>query len=202
MGHLPAVQVLLDGQPVALPGKVLAKLSAVRAQLEQLALRKDRILTALWVDGIAVNLQQSSVEWRRFQRVEAQTVSFVELGASMIATVRREARETAARIRLAGSQVLINPWPEAYRLVRRLEAETRTLLLVIGFIDELCSDSAGLSHADVRTIRDHIDCIDELQQRLHAVATDRSVEGLSDFLFLAMAPWVERLAELLQSQHE
>jgi hypothetical protein len=62
MSHLPAVQVLLDGQPVALPGKALKKLSSVRAQLEQLAMRKDRILTALWVDGIAVNLQQSSVE--------------------------------------------------------------------------------------------------------------------------------------------
>jgi hypothetical protein len=116
--------------------------------------------------------------------------------------VHREALETAARVHRAGAQVLINPWPDAYRLVRRLEAETRTLLLVIGFIDELCSDQAGLSHADVRAIRDHMDSIDGLQEKLHAVATDRTVEGLSDFLLLAMAPWIERLAGLLGSQNE
>ena len=202
MGHLPAVQIVLDGQPVALPDQALGKLSSVRAQLEWLALRRDRMLTALWVDGVAVNLQQPSVEWQRFQRVEARSISFGELGVSMIATVQREARETAARVRFAGAQVLINAWPEAYRLVRRLEAETRTLLLVIGFIEELCSEPVSLSAAAARVIRDHMESIDRLQERLHAVAAQRTVADLSDFLLLAMAPWVERLAALLGAKDE
>ena len=120
----------------------------------------------------------------------------------MIATVQREARETAARVRFAGAQVLINAWPEAYRLVRRLEAETRTLLLVIGFIEELCSEPVSLSAAAARVIRDHMESIDRLQERLHAVAAQRTVADLSDFLLLAMAPWVERLAALLGAKDE
>lgn len=202
MGRLPAVQIVLDGQPVALPDKALAKLASVRAHLEFLALREDRILTALWVDGVAVNLQQPGVEWQRFQRVEARSISFGELGVSMTATVQREAREMAVRVRGAGAQVLINAWPEAYRLVRRLEAETRTLLLVIGFIDELCSEPVTLSPAAARAIRDHLESIDRLQEKLRAAAVQRSVEDLSDFLLLAMAPWMERLAEMLRAENE
>jgi len=190
-------RVLLDGEPVALPGKSMRKLSTVRAQLELLALRKDRILASLMVDGVPVDLQHTSLEWQRFQEVEARTISFGELGVSMITSVHREALLTMERIQQAGSQVLINDWPAVCRLVRRLESETRTLLLVIGFIDELCSEHVAIDRVDVQSIREHIDGMEALRNRLNTVMEHRDAEELTDFLMLSMAPWVGRLAELL-----
>lgn len=187
---------------MALPDKALKKLSSVRAQLELLALRKDRILASLMVDGVPIDLQHTGLEWQRFQEVEARTISFGELGVAMITSVYREARNTVERIQHAGSQVLINDWPAVCRLVRRLESETRTLLLVIGFIDELCSEHVTIDRVDVKSIREHIEGMEALRNRLNEVMDHRDAEELTDFLMLSMAPWVERLAELLHPHNE
>ena len=56
---IPRVQITLDGQPLALSVKQGRSLQAIRSHLERVALKRQRVLFSLTINGTPVSLGES-----------------------------------------------------------------------------------------------------------------------------------------------
>src|SRR5438132_6396451 len=68
LGSSLPIQVILDGQPLEIPGHARESLAAVRAYLESLALQRNRVVATFTVDGVAINVQKAAIEFKEFHR--------------------------------------------------------------------------------------------------------------------------------------
>lgn len=193
----PSVQVLLDGEPVALSGETLESLAAVRAQLEMIALRQDRVLADLLVDGIAVSLPHAATWSKSFHKVQANTITFSELGKHMAETAARQVMELQSRVEEMSTVVLINEWANVQLLMQEMEFELRTLLIVISFLHELCGTVLAGIQLDDQSLTDHLDKLGMIRSRLLAAQQGRDEFALSNVLELRLAPWLYQLGRYL-----
>jgi hypothetical protein len=196
------IQVLMDGQPVRLPSRVLKSLAAVRAQLELIALRQERVLAALEVDVEAVNLPAAASWTKDFRCVAAQTMSFLDLGRHMAATALKQVQSLQVRSEAASALVLINEWPAIGQLIQGLEADLNAVLVVVSFLHELCGPCLADATMDGASMLDHLERLNVIRNRLAMVVQKQRADALSDVLNQRVAPWLERLAEYLSMLNE
>jgi hypothetical protein len=176
---------------------VLKSLAAVRAQLELMALRQERVLAALEVDGETVNLPTAASWNKDFRCVTAQTMSFLDLGRHMAATALKQVQSLQTRAETASALVLINEWPAIANLVQALEADLNAVLVVVSFLHELCGPCLLDATMDGASMLDHLERLNVIRNRLAMVVQQQRTEALSDVLNQRVAPWLERLAEYL-----
>jgi hypothetical protein len=198
----PSVQVLLDGEPVALSGETLESLAAVRAQLEMIALRQDRVLADLLVDGIAVSLPHAAAWSKSFRKVQANTITFSELGKHMAETAARQVTELQGRVEDISTVVLINEWPNVQLLLQEMEFELRTMLIVISFLHELCGPVLAGIRLEGQSLTDHLDKLGMIRSRLLAAQQTRDEFAISNTLELRLAPWLYQLGKFLTHVNE
>src|SRR5690242_17056925 len=107
---IPRVQITLDGQPLALPGKQSRSLNAIRAHLERLALKRNRVLFSLIVNGTPVGVGDSLVNIKSFHKINARTISFGQLGYQLVAVAADQVNTLHERVERLALQVMINSW--------------------------------------------------------------------------------------------
>jgi hypothetical protein len=198
----PQVQVFLDGQRIELPGRTLESLAAVRAQLELIALRQDRVLAALAVDGVIIPAPQAVPLDKNFRQVQAQTISFQELGQHMAAVACKQVQALQARVEAAAALVLINEWPGAQRLASELEAGLRAMLILISFMHELCGNQLAELTLDRRPLAHHLERLGHIRHRWEVSEAQQDLFALSDVLVQYLAPWLQRLGQYLEKLNE
>ncbi len=193
----PAIQVLLDGQLVRLPGRVLKSLAAVRAQLELMALRQERVLAALSVDGEAVSLPLAAAWSKDFRQVQAQTVSLVDLGRHMAAIARKQVDGLEARADSAAAVVLINEWASVSPLLDEFDADLQSVLLVISFLHELCGRRLAEMQLGGRNFPGHLDRLSAIRVALERARRRHDLWAISDILNQQLAVWLRGLGRYL-----
>ncbi len=187
---------------MALSGDSLESLAAVRAQLEMIALRQDRVLADLLVDGIAVSLPHAATWSKSFSKVQANTITFSELGKHMAETASHQVMELHKRVEDTSTLVLINEWPNVQLLMQEMEFELRTLLIVISFLHELCGAVLSEVRLDDQSMTDHLDRLGMIRSRLLAAQQARDEFALSNVLELRLAPWLYQLSRFLTHVNE
>src|SRR6185295_10562422 len=79
------IEVMLDGLPVALPAE-RSSLIGIRSYLETVALERQRILCSFSVDGEQANLSHQLTNRKKFNRVEARTITLEEMPLQILRT--------------------------------------------------------------------------------------------------------------------
>jgi len=186
-------QVLLDGKAIEIPVSASQSLSEVRAHLELIALRQDRVLASLTVDGKAISLSQVSGMKGEFCLVQAFSIGFAELAQSVAITTRLQVCELKSKVDAAVTLVLINPWTPALQHLKQLEAELRTLLVVLHFLQELTGSPMMNIQFGNRTMLEHLSEFLSIINSIDHAESKQNLILLSDVLENKLSPWLNTL---------
>lgn len=194
----PPVRVFLDGKSLDLPNQCLVSLQAVRAHLELAAWRQDRILLGLKVDGKQVNLRQEICPESKFRQVRGQSISLQEMGCGLADTARDRTRKLQHRVEALVSLVLINPWPMAFRLLQEVQVQLQGLVILIGFLHELCFTGLLQAQPEHQSMAPLVDRLVNIRNRLSRFRDRGDNLELSDELERNLAPWLHDLGAYLE----
>ncbi len=187
------IEVLLDGHAISLPDETLQSLSTVRAQLELMALRQERVLSALMVDGSSLDLQQAPPANLDFRQIHGLTISLVSLRCQIASTALRHAESLHKRAEALIPLVLINEWDPMCALTTQLKGDFQTLISLLGFLRELDDDTAPC-----QPLVDHWESAHIISARWASVEEQKDLIALSDWLEYSVAPWLRKLANHLK----
>jgi hypothetical protein len=193
----PAVEILLDGQPVVLPTPAFSSLNQVRRHLELIALRQNRILARLRVDGIDLNLQSGEWEDSPFQSVQATTLTFRELYHKLLTTVQGQVSRLHRRVETTADQILINDWEGVKCLVRELLLEVRSPLVILSFLPELGGVALEAQSAKRPTLTEQMAQLTEIWQHLERCKATQDGGAVFDVLTQKLSPWLRQLNDFL-----
>jgi len=194
--------VLLDGKPVALAGQNASSLTAVRAHLEILALCQQRILFSLTVDGMALNLGDTSLPSRRFKRVVASTISFDQLRFQLLRAARKQVEHLKSRVEGAVLLALINDWPVVQRCWWDLLPDLKEPLVTLSFCTELFPQPPPLPLSVFRGRVIEAEHLGRLLSELESICEQRDGASFSDALEQRLLPWLEQLDDSLARFNE
>jgi len=192
-----AAQVMLDGELVALPLHDRKSLRTIRQALESEALKRERVLVSLLVDGVPVSLQSVPAEVADFRFVAGRTVSIDFLGLELLVAARRQVMDLIERARLSALQVLINPPAGGRRLWQKLRLDLREPLLTLSFLPEIGQVSSAGIPVLVPSLISLVDELNSLGSHMEMLA-----DGTHDVYALSagfdlVACWLENLMEAI-----
>ena len=191
-----AVEVMLDGQPVAVPSD-RRSLVAIRSYLDRLALQQQRILCSFTVDGQAANAARLSRSRASFNRVEGETIELEQMPLQLIESALAQAVHAKERAEEAVVLVLINDGQVAREVWWDLARDLKEPLVTLSLLPDAALRLPG-------------DCVPPIQLRKwqlqQLAAIIRQVDeacGLEDTRALSNAlenralPWLATLIDTL-----
>ncbi len=190
-------EIMLDGNPVAL-NDPRTSLREVFQYLESLALRHDRVLSSVLVDGVRMRPNEARLAPGGFHSLKADSVTFDELGKQMVRAVRTRVRELQERVKGMQFLVLINNWDVAQWLWWELVPDFKTPMIELSFLQELWGSRLSELKLHHRTLVQHWDLIGSIHAEIEMVLQrQESLTILSDLLERKLGPWLQRLADYL-----
>ena len=190
------IQVTLDGEIVKIASPC-GSLNSIRSQLETLALEKQRILSALAVDGISAHLAQPLESAAGFSRVDAESIPLGELPLLLLTSAQQQAERIRADIEKALTLVLINSRSAAseiwWDIARQLKEPILTLSLMPESVCKLCST---VSFERLRKWQ--LQQIAAIVREVNAVCDTGDNIKISDALERRVLPWLQKLSDLIQ----
>ena len=190
-------QVTLDGEVVMLPLEARKSLRSIRCALEVMALRRERVLISLIVDGIPLSLQSALKHLPDFRFVAGRTVSIDCLGLELLVAARRQVMDLTERARLNALQVLINPHSVGRRLWRELQPDLREPLLTLSFMPEISQTSIEGMPVMMPSLTSLAEELASLSRRMESLTTGNAdVYALSEG-FELVSCWLDHLKEAI-----
>jgi len=193
--------ITLDGQPVEVPWRH-PSLSAIHCFLEALALKGQRILYSLSVDGESVNLALPLTHDGTFCRVVAETAALKERSVLLLKTALQQVESARECVETAITLVIINDGCVArelwWNLARLLKEPVLTLSLLP---DNTCGaghGGASLSQLRKWQLEQVAAIIRDVDQACHSEDTI----PLSNALENRVLPWLQNLSELINLWHD
>ena len=186
----------LDGLTVELPPE-RRSFAAIRSYLESIALQRQRILCALFVDGEPANLTQPAAG-PDFSCVEAETMSLNEVPVQLIKAALQQTASARQQVESAVALVLINEICPARELWWNLVGTLKEPLLTLSLLPEnICGPSNG--RASLTQLRkwqlQQLGCVihdvDEICQTQDATA-------LAEALEKRVLTWLDNLQKSLE----
>lgn len=191
------IQVILDGEPVKVPAG-RHSLNSIRSLLETRALEKQHVLSALSVDGQAVQLTTLPLaENAGFTLVEAESLPLGELPLLLLNRAQQQADHAREAVEKTLTLVLINDPATAQELwwnvAHQLKEPVLTLSLMPDHICRLCSNASfeRLRKWQLEQIAAIIREVDR------ACDTGDSIR-ISDALEGRVLPWLQKLTDLVR----
>ena len=130
-------RVDLDSEITAWPGHSLQSLSAIFLHLEKMALRQNGAAGSLWENENMAKLHELALRHpAEGIRPAPRGLSFRGLGRQILDTAKAQVQVLQERAHEVQSLLLINDWPVAQRLWRPLQAECRTPLYELNFLED------------------------------------------------------------------
>ncbi len=186
------VEVKLDGLTVDVPA-ARRSFAAIRSYLESQALKRQRILCALHVDGEPVNLLEPRRSAKPFLRVEGETMSLDQVPAQLLNAALEQTANVRAQVQSAVELVLINDADRARELWWGLALALKEPLLTLSLLPEHffnpATGSAPLSQLRLWQLEQLGAVIQEADDSCDA--EDPAV--LSDLLEKRALPWLDKL---------
>jgi hypothetical protein len=132
-----SLRVTIDDEPINLPDWLSDTLPAIQTYLECMAMKKERVLWSLAVDGIRVDLADGLEATGAYRRIEAQTIGFKELSRHLVSAGESKIHDLLVQVEEASLLVLINDWRFCRRLWREWEPQFREPLFSLRALREL-----------------------------------------------------------------
>lgn len=191
----PDVEVRLDGLPVELPLDQRS-FAGIRSYLESLALRQQRVLCALNVDGESVNLTQPRAS-KTFSRIEGETMGLHEVPNQLIKAALQQTTTVRARVQSAVELVLINEGSHSRELWWHIATALKEPLLTLSLLpDHVCGPvTGGASPMQLRQWQ--LQQLGYVIQDVDAACRAEDASTLSDTLEKRVLPWLDNLRESL-----
>ncbi len=188
------LQVILDGKRLTVPPQAASSFRELFSYLEQMAIQGQRVLSSVCVDGIEVRSPGLKAAWEPFQQVEANTISFQDLGHHVVSVAREQVGNLLSRVEAVHMVVLINDWPVAQRLWWELVPDFKTPMLELSFLQELWGDRLRDFRVGTQSLAEHWDQIGQIQAELELTLQRRNdLVEFSDLLERRLLPWLRDL---------
>jgi hypothetical protein len=192
-------RVDLDSEITAWPGHSLQSLSAIFLHLEKMALRQNGVSAALWENENVAKLHDLLSGSQPREPAPRCGLSFRNLGRQILETAEAQVQALQTRAHDTQSLLLINDWPVAKRLWLPLQAECRTPLYELNFLEDLWGfDPAQLAASS--SLRRQFVLI-QADVRLH-LARQESLLDLSNILERDLGCWLTQFGKILQNLDE
>lgn len=192
-------EVLLDGVRV-IPPEGRRSFGGIRAWLEALALRQQRVLSALRVDGEPLAPNSSDVVPGDFHRIEAETSGLEEMPLQVLETALEQTHRLLARAEAALAQMCINNAAGAREIWWRLAADLKLPLVTLSLLPQGAALSGPVSPLQLR--RWQLEQLAEIIQELDRQAETGEVSALIAAFEKRVWPWLWQLRETLLLQRE
>jgi hypothetical protein len=199
-----ALQVTIDGKPLQLPDWLADSLPSIRTYLECVAMKSDRVLWALQVDGIKLDLTESEFALDNFRTVRANTITYDELKQRLISAGRTKVQELLAGIKACSLLVVINDSSFAHNLWLDWEPQLSEPLFSLRALEELrrTQGEDGEMVADLPHFLEHLSFIACEVESLFRDDSDDSREAdtvaFSEILDYTLLPWLTKLDQIFQ----
>ena len=193
-------EVTLDGAAIVLPAAAFFFLGAIRAHLEAVALKRQRVLCALSVDGVPLNLSRGLPRVARFQRVTGETLGFEQLSRQLAWATHEQIVLLRTRVEATALRMVINEGAQAQRLWWELMPDLKAPLLTLIFLPEICGDQA--SKILVEPLAGIIVDLNHVLDEINAACYHGDVLELSATLELQLLPWLDRLLKTVGKIYE
>ena len=190
------IHVTLDGATVKVPAG-RCSLNSVRCLLETLALEKQCVLAAIYVDGQPADLALSPAGTAGFSRVAAESIPLGELPLLLLTTAQQQVDRVREAIEKALTLVLINNRSTArelwWNIARQLKDPILTLSLMPEQVCKLCS-----SVSFERLRKWQLEQVAAIVREVDAVCESGDNITISDVLERRVLPWVQKLTDLVR----
>jgi hypothetical protein len=194
------IEVFLDGKPVALP-PLRYTLPAIRSYLERLALAKQRIICAIFVDGQPLG-PEAKPSLETFARVEARSMDLAQVPLQILDTARQQTLHAREQVATAVITVLINTTRQAreywWNLTRDLKQPLVTLSLMPSSICGPPNGSASL----LKLRKWQLQQLAAILKTVDASCWSADSLPLSNALESRVLPWLDGLRATLDLWYE
>jgi hypothetical protein len=198
---IPRVQITLDGQPLALQGKQGRSLNAIRAHLERVALKRNRVLFSLTVNGTPVGVGDSLVNFKSFHKINARTISFGQLGYQLVAVAADQVNTLHERVERLALQVMINSWAKAEQLWWDLMPELKDPLLTLSFVPPSVETLPHGEEIGAKALKRFSHDLVKILEDIEEILVRKELLELSDALENELLPWLRGLGHCLYRFH-
>jgi len=195
----PPFRVDLDGEITAWPGSSLQSLSAIFLHLEKMALRQNGGSGCLWENENVAKLHELLSGGQLREAGPRRGLSFRDLGRQIIETATAQVLVLQNRAHDVQSLLLINDWPVAKRLWPPLQAECRTPLYELNFLEDLWGFDPPQLAVNSRHRRQF--ALIQADVRL-LLARQESLLELSNTLERDLGCWLTHFGKILQNLDE
>jgi hypothetical protein len=195
----PSFRADLDSQITTWPGSSLQSLAAVFVHLERLAIRQNQDASAFWENENVAKLHGLLSGSQPVEPGRATGLSFRELGRQIIETAKAQVGVLQNRAHEVQSLLLINDWPVAKRLWPPLQAECRTPLYELNFIEDLWGFDTSQAAANSRHRRQFVLIQADVRMLL---ARQESLLELSNTLERDLGCWLTHFGKILDKLDE
>jgi hypothetical protein len=195
------LRVTLDGQAIELPGWLAHCLPAIQAYLEGIAVKNERVLWALEVNGCKVQLGDTGTPLIPFSRIHANTIPFEELSRHLIRAGRAKLKQLQDSMEEAALVVLINEAPVARRFWNIWKSQLEEPLFSLRVLHELNGSrihpiaGAGIIEQYIDTLESVIEQVEQLLPTDRRKRKNPNILAFSQFLDDALIPWLGRVDE-------
>ena len=195
-----AIDVKLDGHSIEIPSE-RRSLGGICAYLEAMALRQERILCSLIVDGEPINLTQPVVV-KSFASIEAETMGLNEVPVQLIKAALQQTVFVREQVQSAVELVMINEGQQAQELWWNLSLALKEPLLTLSLLpDGICGPTNGQASL-MQLRRWQLQQLGEIIQDVNNASEWENASMLSDALELRVLPWLEKLQASLELWQE
>ncbi len=191
----PSFRVDLDSPITTWPGCSLQSLSAIFVHLEKTAIRQNRDAASVWENENVVRLHELLSGSQFSEPGQNGGLRFRDLGRQIIDTANAQVEVLQNRAYEVQSLLLINDWPVAKRLWPPLQAECRTPLYELNFLEDLWGFDQAQMAANSRHRRQFVLIQADVRMLL---ARQESLLDLSNTLERDLGCWLTHFGKILQ----
>jgi hypothetical protein len=198
---IPRVQVTLDGQAVELSSKQGKSLHAIRTRLETMALKRNRVLFSLTVNGASVNLGDSMSPFKTFHKVAARTISFSQLSFQLIGVAADQVNSLHERVQRMALQVMINEWAKAEEMWWALMPDLKDPLLTLAFVPQAIEMVPNGHEINSKAVKRYTDDLVSILEEIEEIIERQELLEFSNALENELLPWLRSLGHCLYRFH-
>jgi len=195
----PSFRANLDSPITIWPGGSLQSLSAIFLHLEKMAARQNREARSIWENENVAKLHELLSGNQLMEPDRRAGLSFRDLGRQILETAKAQVEVLQDRAHNVQSLLLINDWPVAKRLWPPLQAECRTPLYELNFLEDLWGFDPPQMAANSRHRRQFALIQADVRMLL---ARQESLLDLSNTLERDLGCWLAHFGKILQKLDE
>jgi hypothetical protein len=177
-------------------------LSGIHSYLETVSLEQQRVLCALSIDGVEMNLNVPLKAQEAFSRIEAESIALEEGEIRLLKQARQEATHAHDCADTALTLVLINDITVARELWWNLARQIKKPILTLSLLPDETSGATTAGASSKKMRQWQIEQITMIIREVDLACATGDTMFLSNTLETRVLPWLRKLQDLVFLWHE